>query len=218
MANTRIVLSNPVESLSAVEFIYCECKCGFTRSKYDDRGRIRTRIKGHSFRGKQHSEKSIERMSIVKRGENHNNWKGGRLTTSQGYIMRHKPDHLFHDKNGYVAEHRLVYEEYHKCCLLPWTDIHHIDNNQSNNIISNLKPLSRSNHTSEHMKLRYQLNIPLYKKIDKCQICNKITYIRKCGRPDYYTDPISKTKIVCHNCYRRHKKLLINNFIVNNEQ
>lgn len=46
--------------------------------------------------------------------------------------------------------HRLIYEEYHKCTLLPQGQIHHIDNNRTNNCILNLELVSAENHLNHH--------------------------------------------------------------------
>lgn len=46
--------------------------------------------------------------------------------------------------------HRLIYEEYHKCTLLPQGQIHHIDNNRTNNCILNLELVSAENHLTQH--------------------------------------------------------------------
>jgi hypothetical protein len=47
---------------------------------------------------------------------------------------------------GYVLEHRYVFEQYHKCCLLKTAVIHHIDGNGHNNNIDNLQLTDRKNH------------------------------------------------------------------------
>jgi hypothetical protein len=47
--------------------------------------------------------------------------------------------------NGkFYSEHRLLFEQYHNCCLLPKTQIDHIDKNKSNNSINNLRMTTNS--------------------------------------------------------------------------
>lgn len=46
--------------------------------------------------------------------------------------------------------HRAIYEDYYKCTLLPNTIIHHKDGNKLNNCISNLKAMTRGQHTTLH--------------------------------------------------------------------
>lgn len=113
-------------------------------------------------------------------------------------------DHPFADRHGYVREHRLVYEEYHKCNLLPWTEIHHIDENPSNNDINNLKAIFHKQHVS------------LHKKIDmsdrKCFNCgNNKTKLRKDnGNPEWCHSKITG-EILCSKCggkeYRQRMKV-----------
>ena len=49
--------------------------------------------------------------------------------------------------------HRHIYENYHKCCLMPYIEIHHIDGNHKNNNIENLMPVTVQEHYEIH-KLR----------------------------------------------------------------
>lgn len=49
---------------------------------------------------------------------------------------------------GYIEEHRIVYEESRKCCLLPKTVIHHIDGKRANNVWYNLQPLNHAQHSA----------------------------------------------------------------------
>lgn len=47
----------------------------------------------------------------TRRGADHPNWKGGRTTDKQGYVLVYAPDHPFKNGVGYVREHRLVMEK-----------------------------------------------------------------------------------------------------------
>lgn len=47
--------------------------------------------------------------------------------------------------------HRLIYEQYYNCCLLPYIEIHHIDGNHSNNNITNLLPVTAIEHYEIHL-------------------------------------------------------------------
>ena len=46
------------------------------------------------------------------RGENHWNWKGGKIKTRFGYIRFYKPDHPHSDCQGYIFEHIIILEQY----------------------------------------------------------------------------------------------------------
>jgi len=86
-------------------------------------------------------------------GSKNPNWKGGRLTKKNGYIIIHLPYHPFCSKDGYVLEHRLIMEKYIKRFLSPEEQIHHINFIVDDNRIKNLQLFS--NH-SEHMKHEYK--------------------------------------------------------------
>jgi hypothetical protein len=47
-------------------------------------------------------------------------------------------------------DYRRLYERYHQCCLLPGTDIHHIDGNHYNNDPKNLLAVSLEEHYNLH--------------------------------------------------------------------
>ena len=51
------------------------------------------------------------------------------------------------------ALHRVIFEDYHQCTLLPWANIHHKDFNKHNNSIENLQLLSASEHQKIHKAL-----------------------------------------------------------------
>jgi transposase-like protein len=110
-----------------------DCACGCKTKIYDrdSKGRIRKFIRGHW------------------------NWKGWRFQC-EGYWLVLKPEHHEADKKGYVREHRLVYEEYYKCCLLPWARIHHDDNNGLNNKIDNLILTSKWEHHNKFHREDYR--------------------------------------------------------------
>ena len=84
-----------------------------------------------------------------------NNWKGGR-TIKDGYILIWKPKHLY-AKNGYVAEHRLVMEKHLGRFLKPTEVVHHIDEDKTNNSLSNLKYFkSNGAHRNYHKHKKSQ--------------------------------------------------------------
>jgi len=70
----------------------------------------------------------------------------------QGYIMRLVSEHPFSNKRGYVPEHRLIMEQHLGRFLEPRHEIvHHIDQNISNNELSNLELQgSPSEHAKKH--------------------------------------------------------------------
>ena len=70
---------------------------------------------------------------------------------SGGYVMRLVTEHPFATSRGYVPEHRLVMEERLGRFLAPRIElVHHIDQNRSNNDVSNLKVVSPILHPKNH--------------------------------------------------------------------
>jgi hypothetical protein len=89
-------------------------------------------------------------------GEKNVNWKGGiSLHHSSGYIMVLKYED---GKRKYVLQHRLIYEEYYKVCLLRWTDVHHINGNKHDNRIENLIAMMHVEHTRMNNKTKPPFN------------------------------------------------------------
>lgn len=75
----------------------------------------------------------------------------GWYISSDGYKMILMRDHPFCDADGYTREHRLVMEKLLGRYLEPWEEIDHKDENKLNNDISNLRILTKSEHTKHHM-------------------------------------------------------------------
>ncbi|CAN5814750.1 hypothetical protein BH23THE1_BH23THE1_12370 [soil metagenome] len=167
------------------DLIECGCGCGqgidnsvkYYKSKY---------IIGHNVKNKLRPERC---------GKNNPRWRGGRLITDK-YIKIYAPNHPKSTKRGYVKEHRLIYEEYYNCCLLLWTDIHHIDGNTHNNKIENLMALIHGQHSIISNKIDMNNRI--------CSICKSTkTYIDKKGIQNWH---YYKNKLVCDSCKTRIKK------------
>ena len=138
-------MSNQESIVDKKEKINCHCGCGLTRPKYDKRGRERKFIHGHQ-----------SKETRFKKGQK-NPWNDGISIDSYGYVKIWNPDHHFVDSKGYVKEHRLVYEEFYKCTLLPWALVHHINGNKQDNRIENLEVMNRSNHTRTHNPIGYKV-------------------------------------------------------------
>ncbi len=73
-------------------------------SALDIYGRPRRYLKDH-FKIKK--EDFLYRKKLI--GEQHPQWKGGKSIDHYGYILIRKPDH-HSARNGYIPEHRLVWE------------------------------------------------------------------------------------------------------------
>jgi hypothetical protein len=87
---------------------------------------------------------------MIQKGNKYN-YKGGRiLHKPTGYMFVLNKEHPRTDSKGYVREHILVYEQHHKCSVLPYGQIHHIDKNRQNNSSDNLILLSERDHYRIH--------------------------------------------------------------------
>lgn len=166
------------ESLLSVEFIYCECNCGFTRPKYDKKGRECRFIYKHA----------------VLKGEKSPWYNGGEYLDKKGYVRVYKPEHPKAYSNGTMAKHRLVWEEHYKVCLLDWIDIHHKNGIKNDNRIENLEVLDHKEHS----------RLSGYRDFSnrKCIEC-KTTKTKIKGHPIWIRHPITKQKWVCNKCYDR---------------
>ena len=83
-------------------------------------------------------------------GENHHNWKGGKIIKGDGYIGIWNPNHIKADNQGYVYEHTLIIEKKIKRHLHQNEEIHHINLNKKDNNIENLCLCTHKEHLTIH--------------------------------------------------------------------
>jgi hypothetical protein len=131
-------------------------------------------------------------------GERNPRWNGGRAKHTAGYVLVSAKQHPRVNHHGYVFEHRLAYEQYHKCCLLSWIDIHHINGDKTDNRVENLEPLTHS----VHIKRYYSDRRTKILTDRQCIICgSKTTTKRKTmDRYLWYFFDHDPTKPVCNGC------------------
>ena len=69
---------------------------------------------------------------------------------SHGYILIYKPDHPFHNSQGYVKEHRFVIEQKIGRYLTKKEYVHHINHIKDDNRIENLMIIDPGSHSRLH--------------------------------------------------------------------
>lgn len=164
-----------------------ECGCGSCTEIITKRNKYGKIVKYK----KNHDKKNLDFSHIS--GQNSKWYKTGiKYRHNYRYILI--PDYYRADKSGYVAEHIYVYQEYHKVCILPGIEIHHIDpvrEGYCNNMPWNLITVTRAQHRI----------IDGLKQSDgwRCSKCGLDTYIKPDGRPMWYNDGAGGKW--CDKCY-----------------
>lgn len=112
----------------------------------------------------------------------------GFKTNKAGYIFIHKPDHPNANKDGYIAEHRLVMEKVLGRHLLESEIVHHKNEIKNDNNPDNLYVEDRGKHTIRHHLGKHKSE-DARAKISKAA---KERYINKHNHPSYKDIDISK--------------------------
>jgi len=86
------------------------------------------------------------RKLAIAHGRYHRKYWKGRHLSSQGYVLIKKPEHHLADADGYVPEHRLVWEETHNQLLPEDWVVHHVNGIKSDNRPDNLVAYPRGKH------------------------------------------------------------------------
>jgi len=149
---------------SIYKMIWAACiDCGKERWVTFVKGKA-VSLRCHSCGGKVHP--------FIQIGSAHHNWKADRRRISGGYVLVrvHKNDFFYHmaDKDGLVAEHRLIMAKHLKRCLLPWEVVHHKNGIKNDNRLENLQlfPTSRQHLPDSTLRKRVR---HLEQILSKCQ-------------------------------------------------
>jgi hypothetical protein len=122
---------------------FCACGCGQEVSGWNTHKKQPVRFK--------HGHNAVGFKFPLRRGPQGARWKGGKTITKPGYILLNaRWDHP-RSYRGRILEHIVVYEQYHKCCLLKWANVHHKNHNKSDNRSENLEAMMIGQHTRLHM-------------------------------------------------------------------
>ena len=91
-----------------------------------------------------------EDSRIAAAGEKNSNWKGGKIKRPPwGYIYIRDFRHPNRSKDNYVAEHRLVMEQFLGRYLTLEEQVHHKNKVKDDNRIENLELVIKTNHYGE---------------------------------------------------------------------
>lgn len=100
-------------------------------------------------------------MGIIHSGPRNPNWRGGRVVDPRGYVLiRVGKEHPLADCRGYAYEHRLIAFNEGRLKIGDDKEVHHADENKSNNVSSNLETVSIQEHRARHRKSGKQLRLP----------------------------------------------------------
>ncbi len=166
----------------------CECDCGEWISVINKRGELARFKSGHN-----------------NKGERNPRWNNGRKKDGN-YWMLLMPDYFSSDKKGYVYEHIYFYEQYHKCCMLPWGEVHHIEpvtKNYCNNMVWNLEGMTHRQHMVIHNMGNQYAKKDMTNRF--CLLCgSKTTYTEKKTGYSHWRE--YKDGYLCRRCYARKKR------------
>ncbi len=133
----------------------CQCGCGTSINVQSGAWLLKRFVWGHNGRADGLKTQFKKDKTKAQHGTANPNWRGGRFKDKNGYWYVLYREHHFAD-NGYVLEHRLVWEYHNKAVLLPWAVIHHINQIRTDNRIENLQLTNRREHIQIHVRLRHQ--------------------------------------------------------------
>jgi hypothetical protein len=125
---------------------HCGCGCGAIVPERRPSGFP------HYCRSKDGKFYLVNHRPSIKGNKSHK-WKGGRYKNNSGYVLIYVPNHLNAKRDGYILEHRYIWEQINGP-LKSNEVVHHINGIRDDNRIENLMALTHSKHSSDHVYQR----------------------------------------------------------------
>ena len=144
---------------------YCSQECRFRYQQTVTGERAARWGKGHTSETRDKISRTRTERGVSPKGENHPNWKGGRLV-QDGYVSVHIPTlpepeammaRQMRPKEAYILEHRLSMAMKIGRPLKPTELVHHINGDKMDNRPENLAIAERSKHSQEHRLIEKEL-------------------------------------------------------------
>ena len=108
--------------------------------------------------GKKHSQETRRKLSESRKGNRNPNWKGGQITSFQGYVLVLMPEHPRANSSGYVKRAYLVAEKMLGRYLYPEEISHHKNEIRNDDRPENIEVMTRGEHQSFHNEIRKKFN------------------------------------------------------------
>lgn len=142
-------------------------------------------------KGAKHSKEAIAKIKLARKkqvGDKHPCWKGGKILRS-GYIYIKVYNHPMSGKQGYYAEHRLIFEKHIGRYLKKEEVVHHKNGIITDNRLCNLELFETK---GQHTKLAHPEIIERTKKLNKGKHFSPKTEFKKGQIPWNKGIPMSK--------------------------
>lgn len=130
----------------------CDSKKAWARRKY-----CSIPCSGTTFKKGQKPPRRAE----TPKGPDNPNWRGGRYTGNNGYVM-------VRVGGKYKLEHRHVMEQHLGRTLTRREHVHHLNHDKQDNCLENLEVVDIAEHNRKHTTERWQADKPFRKGL-KCQ-------------------------------------------------
>lgn len=132
-------------------YLMNEYNSGLNRKEIGQKLGVSASCIGKYFR--KYGIKTRTKSELASGNKNHN-WRGGKRTVKEGYVLVYAPDHPNCHKDGTMYEHQIIMEKYIGRLLKKGEVVHHINGNRSDNRMENLMLLTNSDHAKLHALIR----------------------------------------------------------------